>query len=165
MSLYMGLALSFCLSLTGLLSSLGKTEYTVPKFLLTLLINITVSFVISMLIGLLVPMKKINDSLDTKLGLQQGRLGTRLLETVISNLIYTPIITLTMVFIAYRQATSHGADIPFLPMFLRSLALCSAVAFILIFFLTPLFLKLAMKKSGIPMQGNGGRRPDDRPPT
>lgn len=159
MSLFMGLTLSFCLSLTGLLSSLGKTDYTVPRFLLSLLINFAVSFAISMVIGFLVPMKKVNDSLDKKLGLQPGKLGTRLFDSLISDLIYTPIITLTMVFIAYKQATSHGAKMPFLPMFLGSLALCLTVAYILIFFLTPVFMKTAMKKAGIPMQRPGENGP------
>lgn len=164
MSLYMGLSLSFCLSLTGLLSSLGKTEYTVPRFLVSLLINFAISFVISMVIGLLVPMKKVNDSLGRKLGLQPGKLGTRLFESLISDLIYTPVITLTMVFIAYKQATSHGAKMPFLPMFLGSLALCFTVGYVLIFFLTPLFMKTALKKAGIPMQQGSEGRPDRHPP-
>ena len=163
MGLYMGITLSFCLSLTGLLSSLGKTEYTVPRFLVSLLINFAISFVISMVIGLLVPMKNVNDALGRKLGLKPGRLGTRLFETLISDLIYTPVITLTMVFIAYKQATSHGAKMPFLPMFLGSLALCFAVAYVLIFFLTPVFMKKALKKAGVPMQGPGpGHGPMDK---
>ena len=164
MSLLMGLTLSFCLSLTGLLSSLGKTEYTVSRFIVSLLINFAVSFAISMAIGLFVPMKKVNDSLDKKLGLQPGKLGTRLFDSLISDLIYTPVITLTMVFIAYKQATGHGAKMPFLPMFLGSLALCFTAAFILIFFLTPVYMKTALKKAGIPVQRPGEGGPDRKGP-
>ena len=155
MSLLMGLTLSFCLSLTGLLGSLSKTEYTVPRFFVSLLINFAISFAISMVIGFLVPIKKVDESLDKKLGLRPGKLGTRLFNSLISDLIYTPVITLTMVFIAYKQATSHGAKMPFLPMFLSSLALCFAVAYILIFLLTPVFMKISMKKAGIPVQRPG----------
>lgn len=160
MSLLMGAALSFCLSLTGLLSSLSKTSYTVPRFIIALLINFAISFVISMVIGLLVPMKRVNDGLGKKLGLKQGRLGTRLVETLVSDLIYTPVITLAMVFIAYKQATANGAKMPFLPMFLGSLALCFAVAFVLIFLLTPVFMRIAIKKAGIPMQRPDGMNDD-----
>ena len=164
MSLLMGITLSFCMSLTGLLSSLRNTDYTVPRFLVSLLINFAVSFVISMIIGLLIPMKKVADSLDRKLGLQPGKLGTRLFETFISDLIYTPLMTLIMVFIAYKQATSHGAKIPFVPMFLTSLGLCFAVAYVIIFFVTPVYMKISFKKAGIPMQRPGEGGPDRRPP-
>ena len=160
----MGITLSCCMSLTGLLSSLGQTEYTVPKFIVSLLINIAVSFAISMVIGLLVPMRKVNDALDSKLGLQPGKLGTRLFESLVSDLIYTPVMSFIMVFIAHKKATSHGADIPFVPMFLRSLGLCLAVAYVLIFFLTPVYMKISFKKAGIPMQRPGEGRPGSRPP-
>lgn len=156
MSLLMGCSLSICLSLTGLLWSLRQTEYTVPKFLLSLLINISVSFVISMVIGFLVPMKKVNDGIEKKTGFKPGSLGARLVEALASDLIYTPVITFVMVFISYKQATSHGADIPFAPMFLGSLAVCFTVAFVLIFLLMPLFMKIALKKAGIPMQHPDG---------
>ena len=156
MSLLMGASLSLCLSLAGNLSS-GK--FTVPGFL----ISFAVSFVISIIIGLFVPMKKVNDSLDRKLGLEPGKLGTRCFEALISDLIYTPIITLVMVFIAYKNATSHGGNPPFVPMFLKSLALSMVLGYVLIFFLMPFFLKMLLKRSGIGGPPNG-RPPEGRPP-
>lgn len=143
MSLYMGLAMSFCLSLTGLLSA-GK--FTVPAFI----INFLVSFVISMVIGLIVPMKPLTDRLCR--GMAPG-FGRRCLEALISNTIYTPIMTFVMVTIAYKQATAHGAKIPYPAMLIKALVISYVVGFILIFIIQPLFMKLAMKGADIPGRG------------
>ena len=96
------------------------------------LISFAVSFVISIIIGLFVPMKKVNDALGRKLGLEPGKLGTRCFEALISDLIYTPVITLVMVFMAYKSATSHGGNPPFVPMFLKSLALSMVLGYVLV---------------------------------
>ena len=142
MSLLMGTTLSFCLSLVGILSS-GR--FTLIGFL----ISFVVSLVISLIIGFLVPMKKVNDGICGKLKLQPGKLSTRFVESLISDLIYTPIITFLMVFMAYKQATSQGAPLVFLPMFLRSLLISMIVGYVLIFICMPLFIKMVMKKNGI----------------
>ena len=163
MSLLMSVSLSICLSLTGMLWSLRQTEYTVPRFIGSLMTDIGVSFAISLIIGLLVPMKKVNDSLERRFSLQPGRLKTRLIETLASDLIYTPVITFTMTFIAYKKATGNGADIPFAPMFLSSLAVCFTVAYLLILFLMPGFMKFALNKAGIPAGRPGEMPPGGRP--
>lgn len=138
MSLLMGVTLSFCLSLVGNLSS---GHFTVPGFL----ISFVVSLAISLVIGFLVPMGKVTASLDARLGLKPGKLSTRLFDALISDLIYTPVITLVMVTMAWRQATAHGAQIPYAPMLLKSLGLTMVVGYVLIFFLTPFYLKLVLK--------------------
>lgn len=153
MSIYMGVTLSFFLSLVGTLTS---GHFTVPGWLS----SFVVSTVISLLIGLVVPMKKVTDSVNAKCGMQPGKLSTRCLESLISDLIYTPIITFVMVFLAYKIATSHGAKMPFLPMFLSSLVICMVVGYILIFVFTPFYMKLVMKKNGIPQPG--GEMPSEQ---
>ncbi len=50
-----------------------------------------------------------------------------------------------MVAIGYHQARSQGAKIPFLPMWLNSLLISMAAAFVLIFLITPFFMKIAFK--------------------
>lgn len=142
MSLLMGVTLSFFLSLTGVLSS---GQFTIPGFL----INFLISFVISLIIGFLVPMKKVNDSLDAKLGLKPHTLKTRLFESLISDLIYTPLITLCMITLAHHNATSHDVRIPYVPMLLRGLLLSLAVGYVLIFIFMPLFMKLVLKHNGM----------------
>ena len=152
MSLLMGVTLSFFLSLTGLISA---KQFSIPA----LLINFAISFVISMIIGLLIPMKKVGDAAVAKAGFEPRSMKARLLETLISDSIYTPIITFCMVFMAYKQATSHGAKIPFPPMLIKSEIISLIVGFVLIFIFQPMFLKLVMKKNGVGGPPNGMGRP------
>ena len=93
MSLYMGLAMSLTLSLVENISS---KRFSFPIFLITL----GASFVISVLIGLVVPMGRIGQA-ATK-NMKQGGLGARALESLISDSIYTPVITLAMVWLVQK---------------------------------------------------------------
>ena len=148
MSLLMGTTLSFFLSLTGNLSS-GK--FTFSGFFISFL----ASLAISLIIGFLVPMSKVNASLDKKLGLKPGKLSTRLFESLVSDLIYTPLITVAMVTLAYRRAVSHGAKLSYLPMLGRSLVISLLVGYVLIFVFMPFFLKIVLKRNG---KGNGSKK-------
>lgn len=140
MSLMIGGTISFVNSLVGTLSS-GR--FTFGGFLLSFLI----SFLIGFGLGLLIPIKKIGDTLIRKNGLQPGTRKARLLEALVSDLVYSPIMTFVMVYLAYSQATSHGAKIPFGPMLLKSECISFVAAFILSFLLTPFYTKLIFKKS------------------
>ena len=142
MNLCMGITLSFFLSLVGTLSS---GHFTVPSWLLSFLI----STVISIVIGLLIPMKKVMDAVDAKAGLAPGSLPARFLDSLISDLIYTPVMTLCMVGFAYWNVVRHGGFMPFLPAFLKSLLLTLAVGYVLIFIFQPLFMKLILKRHGM----------------
>ena len=142
MSILMGVTLSFCLSLTGNLSS---GHFSLIGFVTSFLI----SLVISLLIGFLVPMRRVEESLCGRLGLKDRSLGKRCFTALISDVIYTPIITVVMVTMAYKQATAHGAQMPYLPMLLKSLLLCMVIGYVLIFVFEPFFLKMLLKRSGI----------------
>ena len=144
MSVLMGVTLSLALSLLGNLTS-GR--FTPVGFLISFIL----STIISLIIGFLVPMKKITDSFETKHGIQPGSMKARLYESLVSDLIYTPIITIVMIVMAYKNATAHGANIPFAPMIIRALVLSLIVGYILIFIFMPLYLKLVMKKNNVNM--------------
>ena len=142
-SVLMGITMSFFLSLIGVGTS-GK--FTVPGWLISFLI----STVVSLIIGFIIPMGKVTRGASAALKLKPGSIPTRLLESFISDLIYTPIITFLMVFYAYRTAIAHGAPAEALNlgrMFLGSFLLCFVAGFILIFFLMPVYVKLAIKKN------------------
>lgn len=135
MSILMGITLSFSLSLTGNLSS-GR--FSIPAFLS----GFVISLIISLVIGFLVPMGKLGASFCRKLGLNSGTLGARLFESLISDIVYTPLITFIMVTMAYKSAVSHGAKLSYLPMLGKSLIISLVVGYILIFIFMPLYLKL-----------------------
>lgn len=143
MSILMGASMSLILSSIGLLSA-GQLN------LRSLLINFVISFAISFLIGLIVPMRKISDALIRKMKLEPGSLKARLSEALISDLCYSPLMTFIMVFIAYRQAVSHGARIPFLPMLLKSECISLIAAFVVIYLLSPVLKKIAFKGVQVP---------------
>lgn len=145
MGLAMSLTMSFILSLAGNLSS---GAFTVPHFLR----SFVVSFLISLLITTLVPMRKTALYFTEKLGLKPGTIKYRIVEALIMDLLMSPLMTFVMVCIAYRQATAHGAKIPFGPMLLRSEITSFITAFFALFLLTPLLIKIVTKNLPSPKQ-------------
>jgi hypothetical protein len=155
MSLRMGIMMSFALALIGTLTS---GHFTVPGFLLSFVL----SAVISIIIGFVIPVGKISADFCRKRNLAPGTLKNGLASSFISDVIYTPVITLAMVAFAYfmvKKQSGGMAQIAFLPMFLKSLVICFVAGFVLIFIFMPLFLKGIMKNMP-PMDG----APKDEPP-
>lgn len=142
MSLFMGLAMSCVLTITGLLSA---GQLTFEKFIVSFLIG----FAISAVIGLIIPIKKISDGFVGKLKLSPGTIKARLAEALVSDVLLSPLMTFIMVFIAYQQATAHGARMPFGPMLLKAEIISFVVAFILSFIITPVITKLVLRINGI----------------
>lgn len=143
MAIRMGILMSFCLSLVGTLTS---GHFTIPGFI----ISFVISSIISLIIGFVIPIGKITGGVCAKFGLERGKIGTLVVESLISDAIYTPIMTLVMVGLAYFMVMRQSggmAKLSFLPMFLRSLLICFIVGFILIMIFQPLFLKQLMKKN------------------
>ena len=146
MAMLMGVSLSFCLSLFGNATS-GR--FTVMGFILSFI----VATIISMIIGWFVPMKDVSDKITGKLGMTPNKAGTRVMESLISDIIYTPLITFVMIFMAYKQATAHGGSMPFVPAFLKALIESMILGLIIIHLLTPIYIKFVMKKNNIPQGG------------
>ncbi len=139
MNLLMGISLSFCMSLLG---NLLSGAFTVPGFLM----SFAISALISLCIGFIIPIGKIGANAALFFKLKPYSIPGRLLEAFISNLIYTPLMTLIMVALAHRNATSHGANIPFVPMYVHSLIPCLILGYVIVFLFTPVYLKIAMGK-------------------
>ena len=145
MSIKMGVTMSFFLSLIGTATS---GHFTVPGFA----ISFVISSIISLIIGFAIPMGKVTGALIEKRHLKRGSLGARCIETFVSDLIYTPIMTFAMVFLAYNMAMKQSggmAQLSFGKMFFSSLIICFLAAFIIIFILQPLYMKQTMKKYGV----------------
>ena len=147
MSVLMSMTISLVLSLVGNLTS-GR--FTWPGFL----ICFALSVVLSLIIGFIMPSPKLHSMLGRKFGWEPGKLSTRALESLASDLLYTPLLTLAMVTMAWiRIGQMGGEQPPFVMMFLRSLLIGLVVAFLFIFLLTPLYLKLTLKLFGPPQDG------------
>ena len=99
MSLLMALTLSFCMSLIG---SLTSGHFTVGSWL----ISFAISLVISLVIGLIVPMPKLESAACRKLKLRPGTVKANFVSALISNTIYTPLLSIVMSVIMVSAATS-----------------------------------------------------------
>ncbi len=144
MSIRMGILMSFCLALVGTLTS---GHFTPVGFL----ISFVVSTIASLLIGFLVPVGKVSAGICKKCQLAPETLPNRIVSTLISDIIYTPIITLVMTALAYKMAMIQSggmAQIEFAPMFFKSFAICFPIGFVLIFIFMPLFLKQLLSADG-----------------
>ena len=146
MNMYMGITLSICLSLVGNLTSGHFTP---------------IGFLISAVVSSIIPIGKVSEAPCEKCGLKRGSLGARCLSSLISDCIYTPIITLAMVFLASRMAARMGGTLPFLPAFIKSLIISMIVGFVLVFIFTPFYLRIVMKANGAEVPPACSGRKDD----
>lgn len=154
MNILMGITLSFFLSLTGNLTAKGGFKPV------AFIVSFILSTLISLIIGFIIPMRKVEGGITKALGLRERSLPANIISALISDIIYSPIITLAMIILARKMAMkSSGGNAelpPFIVMFLGSLVLSFVIAFIIILILTPLFLKLVMKLNGIDEPPAGG---------
>ena len=154
MNVLMGLSMSLGLSIVGNIT--GGGQRPVPAIIIGIVTSFIISFIISLIIGLIVPMKKVGDGVCQLFKVSANAIGGKILSALASDIIYTPIITAAMTFMAHtmavKQAGEHAANVPSWPqMFVPSLIICFIVGFILIFILQPLYLKAILKKNGIEM--------------
>ncbi len=99
MGLLMGVTLSFVMSLIGTLTS---GHFTVGSWLISFLI----SFVISVAIGLIIPMPKLEAAVCAKMKLKPHSFPANAMSALISNTIYTPIMSIVMVLIMVGSANA-----------------------------------------------------------
>ncbi|MCR4645820.1 MAG: hypothetical protein K5695_10510 [Oscillospiraceae bacterium] len=161
MNILMAVTLSLFLSFTGTFTS---GNFTLPGFI----VSFIASTIVSLIIGLVIPIKPISDKIAEKAHLQPRTFGRRCMDALVSDVLYTPILTLLMVGLAYFMASRHGSPIPvpFILMFLKSFAISMIVGFILAYIFQPLYLGMLIKKYGVPVppaNENGGAPHGDRP--
>jgi hypothetical protein len=76
---------------------------------------------------------------------------THIIETFVSNLIYTPLMTAVMVTFAFFVLMPPDHKPPFLPMFVGSQIACFVFGYLMIFIAMPFIAKKAFKSAGIGM--------------
>lgn len=147
MAVFMGIIMSFSLSLVGTLLS---GHFEIPAWL----ISFGISLVISLAIGFIVPMKKIGDAVCAKCKVAPNSMEGNKISGLISDLIYTPLITVVMVVVMVTNARKHiPAEVLELGQgpsvgkeLLISLPVCFIVGYILILIFQPLLLKTLVRK-------------------
>ncbi len=148
MSLYIALTLSLFLTITGVCTGmLGQViAGNIPPMALvgSFISGYVISFLISMVLGILIPMGKVTQAASKNIA---PGLKKRCFESLISDLIYTPVISAAMVGFAYMSNLRDGIQgPPYIVMLIPSLAACLIVGFVLIFIFQPLFMKKIMKQ-------------------
>lgn len=141
MSLLMGVTMSLVLSLVGNLTG-GHFAFV------SWLISFGISLVISLIIGFVIPVKRLSDMTCGKCKVAPDSMKGTLISSLISNLIYTPLITIVMVKIMLGIAAKHapaGAVPPYIKVIPKSLAITFVVGYIVIVIVQPLFLKMLIK--------------------
>lgn len=128
-SLLMSITISFCLSLFGTVTS-GR--FTMIGWL----ISFAASTLVSIIIGFVVPMKKITGWIHSSISKAPVAF---LITGLISDIIYTPIITALMIALAIRNA-----PVSFLSLYPKSLLGSFLVGYICILICQALFAKLLM---------------------
>ena len=146
MSILMGITLSICLSFVGTFTS---GNFTLKMFIVSFL----ESLMISLIIGYFVPMKQLEDKACAKAGITGKPLACRALGSLISDLIYTPIITTAMVTMAYLKM--QGGKPPYLIMWGKSMLSSLLVAYLLVFLVSENYMKLILKHNGVGGTPNG----------
>ena len=109
---------------------------------------------VALIIGFIVPIGKLGKGASGRLGLEEHSLGARCIESLVADLIFTPVMTVAMVSFAYMMAKKHDEAMPYVPALLRSLAIGLVLGFMLAFVLTPVYLKIAMKGAGPDREGS-----------
>lgn len=149
MTILMGFTMSLVLSLVG---TLVGGHFSIQSWLL----SFGISFVLSLVIGFSVPVKKLGDKFCAKCKTIPESPKGNFLSAVISNLIYTPILTIvmtcTMVGIATKQLPDMAQRINIMVhACIPSLIVCLIVGYVAIVLFQPLFVKLLIGKNGRPV--------------
>jgi len=130
----MGLSISLAMSIVGPALS-GHPSF--PAFIVSFLC----SSVISIIIAIIVPIKKITDSACEKIHLNPEGVGGRFFSALVSDLIFTPIMTFLMVFMNYKRAKMFDPGLSFVSMFLGNVFISFTIAYLIILVFLPLFIK------------------------
>ncbi len=142
MSLLMGFSMSLILSLVGMLVG---GHFTVSGWIL----SFVVSFLLSLVIGLLIPMNPLYDLITGKLKAAKKMFLANVIDTLVSNIIYTPILTAAMVFMSWNHIPAEHRP-PFLVLYGPNLLVTFFVGWLAIFILQPIFFKALLKKFNLP---------------
>lgn len=144
MAIFMGLIMSFILSLVG---TLVGGHFSIPAWMM----SFGISLVLSIIIGFVVPVKMLGDKFCKKHNVIPESPKGNFMSALISNLIYTPFLTIVMVSTMVLMATK---EIPvwqprlniLLHALVPSLIISFIVGYIAITIFQPLLVRMLIKK-------------------
>ena len=141
-SIYMGITMSFFLSL---FENILSGHFTLILFLVTFGASTALSFVI----GYFVPMGPITSAATRKL--KSGGLSARIVSSLISDIIFTPVLTIAMVTLVRLMLPAPSASQlpPYHVMVLGSLIPGMILGFILALIFMPVYQKMVFTKLGL----------------
>lgn len=145
MSVLMGFVMSFVLSLVG---TLVGGHFSIQSWML----SFGISLVLSIIIGFVVPVKPLGDKFCNKHNVVPESPKGNFCSALISNLIYTPFLTIvmvsTMVLMATKEVPSWQARLNILGhALIPSLIVCFVVGYVAITIFQPLFVKLIINSN------------------
>ncbi len=156
-SIRMGIAMSITMSVVGaLLGAITAVKQSgapfIAAFLPSFLASIVITLILAIAIGLIVPMKKVNDGIE-KATKAKG-FGLHFIQSLVSDLIYTPFIGLVMAFfstavfvIPKNPNLSMDKLVPVsLGTFAKSFVIEFVIALVVIIIIEPIIQKAAFKK-------------------
>ncbi len=143
--IFLSVSLSFVLSLVGnLLGTRENGRFSIGGWL----ILFAASTIVSLALGLIIPISRAAKGASKGMKLKENSIPARLVETLIIDIIYNPVINFLMVFIARQNAIANGAPpqaVNLGMMFLRSFPGAFVTGYIFIFIVMPLFEKLGIR--------------------
>lgn len=146
MNILMGFVISLCLSTTNTMAAEKPDMYT-------WLISFGTSALISFAVSFIIPIRKIEGGALHALKIKERTLPAKLISTFISDLIYTPFLTLAMIalvrMIVTKASNGHAHFPPFPIMFIKSFIFSFVVAYCIIYIFQPLILRFVLKANGI----------------
>lgn len=161
----MGIAMSVTMSLVGsFMGALNASKQSgaplLAAWIPSLLVSLVITIIIAVALGVCLPMKKINDGIES--GTKTKGFLLHFIQSLVSDLIYTPLISLVMAFtstalfvIPKNPNLEMNMLVPVaLGNFAKSIPLEFVIALIVIIILEPMIQKSAFKKY-IPNFGQG----------
>ena len=137
----MGVMLSFCLSLTGTLTS---GHFAVAS----LLQSFGLSLIVSLIFSLLLPFESIYDMVHERFNADNLAMARYIVVSCIIVIIYVPSITFLMIVFAYFRISAYSPDrnLSLSTMYLSMLCPCLLIGFVIVLLFLPIYTKLKEKK-------------------
>ena len=145
LSVCISITFSAIVSLVGVyMGTRGNGHFSVRGWL----VSFSTGTIVTLAIGLVIPIMRVARAASRGLKLKEKSIPAIIVEALIQDVIFTPVITFLMVFIARQNAIANGAppsDVRLGRMFMNSFPACFATGFAFLLIFAPL-LEILIEK-------------------